>query len=196
MYLVDSPDTQSFFTSSITSYDLDLCYLDNLRDDGSGLNNMPWVGSDITNCIIQRLTITGQWTATGSASGWAGTYVRNCVIGTAGSQLSTIGSRGATVTNCHVINGSSFGTNGTSGAWFAGDETTSPWPFEPSSGNKGTGSAAVVDPTEWGYSASGSTRGVLTNVGDLDWSYTPSGGGGGGGDGGAPLSNNYFCLLL
>ncbi len=174
-YLVDCPDTQSFFTSSIEAYDLDLCLLDNLRDDGSGLNNMPWVGSDVTNCIMQRFTITGQWTATGSASGWAGTYVRNCVFGTLGSSASTIGSRGATVTNCHVISGAPFGTNGTSGAWFLGDPATPPWPYEPSSGNKGTGSTAVVDPPAWAYSGTGSTRGVLKNVGNLDWSLPAEG---------------------
>ena len=190
IYLVDCPNTQSFFTASIAAYKLDFCLLDNLRDDGSGLNNMPWDGSDVTDCIMQRFTITGQWTATGTASGWAGTYVRNCVFGTLGSSASTIGSRGATVANCHVINGSSFGTNGTSGAWFANDETVDPWPFEPMRDNKGTGSAAVIDPTEWAYSATGSTRGVLTNVGNLDWSYTPSGGGGGGGGGGAPSPGN------
>lgn len=176
-YLVDCPNSQSYFTSSIDSYDLDLCLFDNLRDDGSGLTQMPWSGSDVTNSILQRWTITGQWSASGSASGWAGTLVQNCVFGSLGGSASTIESRGATVRNCHVISGAPFGTNGTSGPWFAGDPSTSPWPYEPSSGNKGTGNAAVVDPPEWAYSTSGSTRGVLRNIGDRDWSL-PTGGSG------------------
>lgn len=194
--LIDAADLQTYFT---TGYNLDLFLFDNCRDDGSATPAMVanWFGTDCTNSILQRLTLTGQFQNTSTASGWSGTVVRDCVFTSLGGDMATITSRGATVDRCHVISGSAFGTNGTSGTWFAGNPAASPYSMAPTVGNQGTGTAALAVPSDWRYGSSGATRGVLKNVGDLDWSYTPSGGGGGGGGGGgAPPSNNAFCLLL
>lgn len=170
--LVDAPDLQSYFTSG---NDADQVLIDNVGDDGSGLNVMNFFGADVTNSILQRLTIIGQFQNTATASGWAGTYVRNCTFGSLGGEASLIPSRGGTVSNCHVISGGGFGTNATTGTWFANNPTVSPFSFEPTSGNKGTGTTAVVDPPAWAYSLSGSTRGVMRNVGELDWSVSATG---------------------
>jgi hypothetical protein len=169
--IVDAPNLQSYFTSG---NDIDKALIDNLRDDGSGENAGNWNGTNCTDSILQRLTLRGQFQNSGGAGGWNGTFVRNCVFGSLGGDASTIGSRGGTVTNCHVISGSPFGSNGTSGPWFNGDESADPWPFAPALGNRGSGVASVVDPVEWAYSTTGSTRGVLKNIGDLDWSLAPS----------------------
>jgi hypothetical protein len=176
--LVDAPDLQSYFT---TGYDLNLCLVDNVRDDGSGLNVMNWFGSDCTNSIVQRVTSIGQFQNTSTASGWAGTIVRDCVFGSLGGDASLIASRGGTVDRCHVVSGGGFGTNATTGAWLASNPTLSPFSVAPTSGNYGTGTAALAVPESWRYGTTGATRGVLRNVGNLDWSYTPSSGGEGGG---------------
>ena len=172
--LVNAPDLQTYFT---TGYDQDYLLFDNNRDDGSAKPGMVanWFGSDCTNSILQRCTLSGQFQNTSTASGWAGTVVRDMVFGSLGGDMSTIGSRGATVTNCHVISGSPFGANGTSGAWFASDPTVAPFSVAPSSGNFGTGTAELAVPAVWRYGSSGATRGVLKNVGDLDWSLPASG---------------------
>jgi hypothetical protein len=176
--LVDAPDLQTYFT---TGYDLDYFLFDNCRDDGSAKPGMVanWFGSDCTNSILQRCTLSGQFQNTSTASGWAGTVVRDMVFGSLGGDMSTIGSRGATVTNCHVISGSPFGTNGTSGPWFASDPTVAPFSVAPSSGNFGTGTAELAVPAVWRYGSSGATRGVLKNVGDLNWSLPAEGNTGG-----------------
>ena len=192
--LVDAPDCQSYFTSSSESYDLDLTLFDNNRDDGSGLNVMNWFGSDVTNSIVQRVTSIGQFQNTSTASGWSGTIVRDCVFGTLGGDASLIPSRGGTVDRCHVVSGGGFGTNSSTGAWLAGNPAVSPFSMAPSSGNFGTGTAALTVPESWRYGTTGATRGVLKNVGNLDWSYTPAGGGGGGGE--APPFSATFLLLL
>lgn len=165
--LVDAPDLQSYFTSG---NDGDKVLIENIRDDGSGLNVMNMFGADFTDSILQRIVSAGQFQNSGGGSGWAGTIVRNCVFGSLGGDASTIPSRGGTVSYCHVISGSSWGSNGTTGSWFAGTPTVSPFSFEPSGTRLGTGSPAVEDPAEWAYSGTGSTRGVLRNVGELDWS--------------------------
>jgi hypothetical protein len=172
--LVDAPDLQTYFT---TGYDLDYFLFDNCRDDGSAKPGMVanWFGTNCTNSILQRCTLTGQFQNTSDASGWAGTIVRDIVFGSLGGDMSTITARGATVTNCHVISGSAFGTNGTSGPWFAGDPTVAPFSVAPSSGNFGTGTAELAVPAVWRYGSSGATRGVLKNVGNLDWSLPASG---------------------
>jgi hypothetical protein len=187
--LVDAPDCQSYFTSSSESYDLDLTLFDNNRDDGSGLNVMNWFGSDVTNSIVQRVTSIGQFQNTSTASGWAGTIVRDCVFGTLGGDASLIPSRGGTVDRCHVVSGGGFGTNASTGAWLAGNPAVSPFSMAPSSGNYGTGTAALAVPESWRYGTTGATRGVLKNVGNLDWSYTPAGGGGEEGGGGTAPGN-------
>jgi hypothetical protein len=170
--LVDAPDLQSYFT---TGYDLNLCLVDNLRDDGSGLNVMNWFGTDCTNSIVQRVTSRGQFQNTSTASGWAGTVMRDCVFGTLGGDASLIPSRGGTVDRCHVISGGGFGTNATTGAWFAGDPTVAPFSMAPSSGNFGTGTAELTVPAAFRYGSTGATRGVLKNVGNLDWSLPAEG---------------------
>ncbi len=170
--LVDAPDLQSYFT---TGYDLNFCLIDNIRDDGSGLNVMNWFGTDCTNSIVQRVTSRGQFQNTSTASGWAGTFVRDCVFGTLGGDASLIPSRGGTVDRCHVISGSPFGTNGTSGPWFAVDPTVAPFSMAPSSGNFGTGTAELTVPAAFRYGSTGATRGVLKNVGDLNWALPASG---------------------
>lgn len=176
--LVDAPDLQTYFT---TDNNLDYFLFDNCRDDGSAKPGMVanWFGTDCTNSILQRCTLSGQFQNTSTASGWAGTVVRDMVFGSLGGDMSTIGSRGATVTNCHVISGSPFGTNGTSGPWFASDPTVAPFSVAPSSGNFGTGTAELAVPAVWRYGSSGATRGVLKNVGNLDWSLPAEGNSGG-----------------
>jgi hypothetical protein len=169
--LVDARDLQPYFTSSVDSYDLDFCLWDNLRDDGSAASGMAnnWNGSDCTNSILQRLAWSGQWQNTATASGWSGTIVRDCVFWELGGQASLIPSRGGTVDRCHIVNGSAFGTNGTTGPWVAGNPALSPFSMAPSSSNYGTGTAALAVPAVWRYGTTGATRGVLRNVGDLNW---------------------------
>lgn len=173
--LADAPNLQAYYTSG--GLDLDLTLLDNLRDDGSGQNTTPWFGSNCTNSILQHLALIGQFQNTHDASGWAGTIVRNCVFGSLGGNASLIGGQGATVSYCHVISGGTFGTatNGTTGAFLAGDPATSPFSTAPTGGNQGNGSAAATEPSAWAYSGSGTTRGVMRNVGELDWSVPSSG---------------------
>lgn len=170
--LADAPNLQAYYTSG--GLDLDLTLLDNLRDDGSGQNTTPWFGSNCTNSILQHLTLIGQFQNTHDASGWAGTSVRNCVFGSLGGDASLIGGQGATVSYCHVVSGGTFGTatNGTTGTFLAGDPATSPFSTAPTGGNQGNGSAAATEPSAWAYSGSGTTRGVMKNVGDLDWSVS------------------------
>lgn len=192
--IVDASDLQTWFTSSIESYDLDLTLFDNCRDDGSAKSGMVanWNGSDCTNSILQRLTWSGQFQNTATANGWAGTIIRDCVfweLGGAGGGAAAIPSRGGTVDRCHVVNGAPFGTNATTGPWVAGDPTVSPFSVAPTSGNFGTGTAALAVPESWRYGTMGATRGVLKNVGNLDWSYTPAGGGGEEGGGGTAPGN-------
>ena len=175
--LVDAADLQTYFTSSVDSYNLDLFLFDNNRDDGSAKPGMVanWFGTDCTNSIVQRCTLTGQFQNTSTANGWAGTIVRDCVFGSLGGDMATITSRGATVDRCHVITGSAFGTNGTSGTWFDGNPAVSPFSMEPTSGNLDTGTALLAPPADWRYGTTGATRGVLKNVGDVNWALLTSG---------------------
>lgn len=162
--IYDAPNLQSYFVSGNSA---NYALLRNLRDDAQGQNDFNWFGASVTNSIFQNLTLCGQFQTSGAS--WAGTTIRNCVFGSAGGTSTSIPTLGGTVTHVHTLTGATMGTNSSSGAWFAGTHTSSPFPFEPSTGNKGTGTTALVDPSPWNYSGSGSTRGVLRNIGDLSW---------------------------
>lgn len=168
--IYDCDGMQSYFTSGNSQ---NLCLWRNLRDDGSGGNSFNWAGTSpsITNAYLKNLTIVGPFSC--NATVWTGTVIENCIFGSAGGNVTGAPAGGATVRYCHWISGSTVGTNATSGAsWYANDPTADPFPFEPAT--KGNGSPSVVDVSAWAYSSSGSTRGVLRHVGDLDWSVPES----------------------
>lgn len=190
--IYDCDGMQSYFMSAQPQ---NLCLWRNLRDDGSGGNVMNWNGgATCTSAYLKNLTIVGQWQC--SASSYAGTVVENCVFGSAGSNVGSSPSLGATVRYCHWIGGATVGTNATSGSWFAGAAAVTPFPFAPAT--TGNGSPSVADLSTWAYSLSGSTRGVLKNVGNLDWGVgvTAAGSGPAGVTVAAPTGNMLAGALL
>lgn len=143
----------------------------NCRDGNNKSLIMNFNGVPKTDCLFVQNTIAGvsQW----AGSTLTGTQIMNNVFGQATGLVGAL-----TVDSNHFITGATFGTNASSGAWFAaGSVQVSPWHYTPSGGNLGTASALCPNPAflRW-QGAAAITRGCFPDAGLFDWNRVPSGG--------------------
>ncbi len=126
----------------------------------------------ITNSIIRRCSFTGSTLQThATLIDYTGTVIENCVFGSIGSGAAGAITNGLTIRYCHAIDGSTpvGATNHTTGAWLAGDPTSSPFSMEPAGGVFGTGDPRMANTDGWAWTRTAPTKGVTKAVGLLDW---------------------------
>lgn len=153
--------------------------IDNVRGSG-GFSNLNFLTTDvpptpisITDSIIRRCSWTGSTLLCHpTLVTYTGTVFENCVFNSISSDIVGAIANGLTMRYCHAITGSVYGTNGTTGAWLAGDPLTAPFSVEPTSGNKGTGHPLMSNHETWQWDASQSTKGCLKNTALLTWDTT------------------------
>lgn len=162
---------QSAFANGNDGADHDRLLIWNVRDAGTGAN-WSFGLSSITNSLIGNVSApTSGFLLTGSED-WTGTQMVNCVWKDMPSDTPTAITNGLSVLYCHVVTGSTYGSNPSSGTWLENDPAVSPFSYEPTAGNKGTGHPSVTDPAAWAYDGGGSTKGCLSNVGEVSWALT------------------------
>lgn len=157
--------------------------VENLRGPGDG-KQILMANSSITDSLIFNCSFTGPWLISHFTPGelpaldFRGLQVVNSVFGNVGSASPEIVSLGARVVSCHFYSGVTIGDGATSGVpQLAGNPLVSPWSFEPHASRIGTGTPHMTEPKAWAWSPTATTRGVLKNVANLDWSTGVVGGG-------------------
>lgn len=154
-------------------FDQTRLWIENVRDDGRGWQ-VNFGDASWTNSIMRRCTLSGtlfiHHYLAAEALNFSGLEITNCVFGNCTANAQNILALGAVVDSCHMMTGATLGTNGTTGPWFLGDPTVSPYSMEPQAGRKGDGSLLLADAAEWAWNAARSTRGVTKQVALIDWS--------------------------
>lgn len=147
--------------------------IDNVRDSGAGAN---WSMSDESyiNCLFSSISAVASTAVLSSGGTYTGSSMVNCVFGNGASLVNAIAG-GMTIDHCHFVSNAPAGaTNSSTGTWLETDATSDPWHMEPTSGNQGTGSSLVAEPSQWAFSGSGSTKGALRNIALLDNDAEPT----------------------
>lgn len=153
----DLQGAQSWFFSS---FNFTRVALRNVSDAGHTFVGLT-VPLSMTDCLFFHCTIGGAWDWGGAT--YTGLEFRQCVIGSSNGLPAA-----AVIDGCHFITATPQGTDSSSGSWFAGDPSVSPWSREPSAGNLGTASTdALAGAAEFRWSGAGgsATRGVWRDVG-------------------------------
>jgi hypothetical protein len=139
--------------------------IENVRDDGSGLA-FSVAGVDFIDSVFRNITNTGQLATTGAT--FDSCEVINCVFGSA---VGGFTGPNSLIDRNHWIAGTSFGTNATTGSWFAASPLVS---FEPSAPNIGTGRELTNEPASWAWNALLPTRGAMRNSANDNWNPSES----------------------
>lgn len=133
--------------------------------DSSQRSNFTGITS-MSDCLFLHCDFVGAFNVNSGAT-FDRNEIQSCVFGTA-TNLPTTGTN--VVAQCHFISGSTFGSNASSGTWFAKDPDEDPWELTPEAFDDATANGFYI-PIEWYWDgATLPTRGVWSNVGLFDWS--------------------------
>ncbi len=174
----DIDGAQTFFTSGYSgglpppqpNVQSRLCMW-NCRDGGNFSLDCQQNGTRFLDCLFFNNTIEGFWGMRPFWGNATGTCFINNVVSTLQANGSDFWPGMLTVSHNHLINGTpAYGSNWTTGAWFATNPRASPWSFQPTPANIGTGSTLVPELTSRRWAgALAPTKGCLQDTGLFDW---------------------------
>lgn len=162
----DIDSTQSFFNPTPTLIRSSFC---NNRDGGYVSFAANMAGGGRTDYVFHNNTIAGVLQLP------SGGQTRVSFVNNVMGSMSGLQSGGYCNRN-HLISGAvpGFGSNWTTGAWFAFDQFATPWWYQPLPQWIGTGASVAPHPAEtWWLGATATTPGCNRLVGLFNWAVAP-----------------------
>lgn len=127
-----------------------------------------WQSAVLTDCLF----LGNSWRS--SANSWNGATISGgAMVDNIFGQATNLVPGTMYVAHNHFVAGSTYGTNTSTGTWFDGNASLTPWSSLPTSGNLNSASGLVDYPVAWRWpGATGDTKGVPRNIGTGDHSIT------------------------